>query len=70
MQLEPGIHETGRHFFSAANLEFSDNSIVYWMNPKDKTALHPGRWLSSTVRDLECVKANRVANAAIAKAMQ
>lgn len=70
MQLEPGIHETGRHFFSAADLNFNDNSTVYTMDPTNRSALHPGQWLASALRNLECVSANRVANAAIAKAMQ
>ena len=59
-----------RHYFSAANLGMADNSVVYTMDPTDNAALHPGRWLSSVLRDFECVKANRVANTAIQKAMQ
>ena len=70
MQLEPGIHDTGLHFFRRLNLGFDDNSIVYQMDPTNRAALHPGQWLTSAIRDFECVKANRIANAAIAKAMQ
>ena len=61
--------KTVRYFFTKLDLDFSDNSIVYWMNPTDRSALNPGSWLTSALRDLECVTANRVANAAIQKAM-
>lgn len=61
--------KTGRYFFSRLDLEFADNSVVWIMNPKDRSSLHPGNWLASALRDLECVTANRVANAAIQKAM-
>ena len=58
-----------RHFFTRFDLDFADNSVVYTMNPKDRSAVHPGNWLASVVREFECVKANRVANTAIAQAM-
>jgi len=70
MQLEPGIHDTGRHYLNSLCLGFADNSVVWSMNPADRSAMHPGRWLASALRDLECASANRVANAAIAQAMQ
>ena len=62
--------KTGRYFFTKLDLELFDNCVVYTMNPTDRSALNPGSWLTSALRDLECVLANRVANAAIQKAMQ
>jgi len=62
--------KTARYFFTRFDLDFADNCVVSQMNPYDITALHPGKWLASALRDLECVSANRVANAAIAQAMQ
>ena len=61
--------KTGRYFFTKLDLGFSDNCIVSMMNPYDVTAVSPRKWLTSALRDLECVTANRVANAAIQKAM-
>jgi len=62
--------KTVRYFFTKLDLGLADNCVVYMMNPTDRSAVHPGSWLSSALRDLECVLANRVANAAIQKAMQ
>lgn len=62
--------KTARYCFTRFDLEFADNCIVSVMNPYDVTAVNPRKWLASALRDLECVKANRVANTAIAQAMQ